>query len=125
MHTRTHAHAITSSNKVLERAAKQKKDKHLDACLERRRTFAPWAYYVDGMTWKEAKAFEKRVVLLLAKKLGQQYSKMVGFVHTRMPLAVVHSNTLLLRGARGGRLMKPLLHDGAAFDALDRGVNES
>ena len=41
-----------------------------------------------------------------------------------MSLAVVRSNTLLLRGARGGRSMIPLLHDGAAFDALDRGMNE-
>ena len=43
----------------------------------------------------------------------------------RISLAVVRSNTLLLRGARGGKSMRPLLHDGAAFDALDRGMNES
>ena len=110
---------------MLERAAKKKKDKYLDACLERRRTFAPLAYSVDGMACKEAKAFEKRVASLLAMKLGRQYSKMVGFVRARMSLAVVRSNTLLLRGARGGRLMRLLLHDGAAFDALDRGMNES
>ena len=52
-------------------------------------------------------------------------SEMVGSVRARMSLAVVRLNTFLLRGARGGRSMRPLLHDGAVFDALDRGVNES
>ena len=117
--------ASSASKKVLERAAKKKKDKYLDACLERRGTFAPLTYSVDGMACKEAKAFEKRVASLLATKLGRQYSKMMGFVRARMSLTVVRSNTLLLRGARGGRSMIPLLHDGAAFDALDREVNES
>ena len=54
--------------KVLERAAKVKKDKYLTACLERRHTFMPFVYSVDGMACKEALAFEKRVVSLLASK---------------------------------------------------------
>ena len=31
----------------------------------------------------------------------------------------------LLHGANAGRPMRPLLHDGATFDALDRGMNQS
>ena len=54
--------------KVLERAAKVKKDKYLTACLERRHTFMPFVYSVDGMACKEALAFEKCVVSLLASK---------------------------------------------------------
>ena len=68
------SYASCASKKVLERAAKKKKDKYLEACLERRRTFAPLAYSVDGMACKEAKTFEKRVASLLATKLGQQYT---------------------------------------------------
>ena len=77
------------------------------------------------MACKEAKAFEKWVTSLLATKLGRKYSEMVGFVRARMSLAVVCSNTLLLHGARGRRLLRPLLHDGAAFDALERGMNDT
>ena len=86
------SYASSSSKKVLERAAKKKKkkkDKYLDDCLERRRTFAPLAYSVDGMACKKAKPFEKRMASLLAKKLGRHHSEMVGFVHIRMSLAVV------------------------------------
>ena len=38
-----------SSEKVLERAAKVKKSKYLEACLERQRSFMPLVYSVDGM----------------------------------------------------------------------------
>ena len=47
--------------KVLERAAKAKKAKYLQACPDRRRSFTPLVYSVDGMACKEAKAFEKRI----------------------------------------------------------------
>ena len=37
------SYARSSSKKVLERAAKKKKDKYLGACLERRHMFTPLA----------------------------------------------------------------------------------
>lgn len=72
----------SSSTNVLETAAKVKKDKYLQACLERRRTFTPLVYSVDGMTAKEAQAFEKRVASLLATKTERQHREMVGFIHS-------------------------------------------
>ena len=110
-----------TSRKVLEKAAKVKKDKYLDACLERRRSFVPLIYSVDGMACKEALAFEKRVASLLAEKWDRQYSEMVGFVRGRMSLAVIRSNTRLLRGARGGKARRPDIEDSAGMEAL--GVN--
>jgi hypothetical protein len=109
-----------ASAKVLERAAKVKKDKYLIACLERRRTFMPLVYSVDGMACKEALAFEKRVASLLASKWNRPYSEMVGFVRGRMSLAVIRSNTMLLRGARAGRAWKPVIEDSAGVEALGR-----
>ena len=109
-----------SSSKVLERAAKVKKDKYLIACLERRRTFMPLVYSVDGMACKEALAFEKRVASLLASKWNRPYSEMVGFVRGRMSLAIIRSNTMLLRGARAGRAWKPVIEDSAGVEALGR-----
>ena len=109
-----------ASAKVLERAAKVKKDKYLIACLERRRTFMPLVYSVDGMACKEALAFKKRVASLLASKWNRPYSEMVGFVRGRMSLAVIRSNTMLLRGARAGRAWKPVIEDSAGVEALGR-----
>jgi hypothetical protein len=116
--TDSKSYASSSSEKVLERAAKLKKDKYLAACLERRRSFVPLVYSVDGMPCKEAKAFERRVASLLAAKWDRPYSEMVGFVRTRMSVAIVRSNTLLLRGARAARAERPLIEDAAALNAM-------
>jgi hypothetical protein len=113
------SYSSSSSAKVLEKAAREKKRKYLEACLERRRSFAPLVYSVDGMACKEAVAFEKRVASLLASKLDRRYSEMVGFVKSRMSLSIIRSNTLLLRGARAGRSLRPVIADGAAFEAMD------
>ena len=72
------------------------------------------------MACKEARAWEKRIASLLANKHDRQYSEMVGFVRSRMSLAIIRSNTMLLRGARQGRAFRPELDDSAAFDALSR-----
>ena len=118
--TDANSYKQTSSEKVLEKAAKRKKDKYLDACLERRRSFVPLVYSVDGMACKEARAWEKRVASLLASKMDRPYSEMCGFVRSRMSLAIVRSNTLLLRGQRAHRALRPVLEDGASFTALGR-----
>jgi hypothetical protein len=117
------SYAGSSSAKVLEKAAKAKKDKYEAACIARRRTFTPLVYSVDGMACKEALAFEKRLASLMATKHERRYSEMVGFVRAQMSLAVIRSNTLLLRGARVGRAWRPELLDGAAFSAME-GVRE-
>ncbi len=56
------------SKKVLESAARRKKDKYEGACLERRRDFTPMIYSVDGMADKHAQAAERRIAGMLAAK---------------------------------------------------------
>ena len=106
--------------KLLEAAAKEKKDKYLEACLERRRSFAPLVYSVDGMAAKEARAFEKRIASLLATKWDRRYSELCGIVRARMSLAVVRNNTLLLRGTRMGKSATFQAEDGAALQGVER-----
>jgi hypothetical protein len=115
------SYASSSSEKVLERAAKAKKAKYLDACLERRRSFTPLVYSVDGMACKEARAWEKRVASLIASKMDRSYSEMVGFVRARMSLAIVRMNTHLLRGSRVPFNRRPAIQDEAAFETMDCG----
>ena len=86
--------------KVLARHEKEKKDKYLDACVERRRQFTPLVYSVDGLMGTEARAATKRLASLLANKWKRAYSDVCGYVHSRQSLALVRATSLCLRGAR-------------------------
>jgi hypothetical protein len=110
-----------SSENVLAMHAKGKKDLYLRACVERRRSFAPLVYSVDGMAAKEAQAFEKRIASLLAVKWNRHYSEMCGFVRARMALAVVRGVTLKLRGSRCRKAWRPEWADSAAVEGAVRG----
>ena len=103
------------SAKVLERAAKAK---YLHPCLDWRRSFTPLVYSVDGMACKEAKSFEKRIACFLEEKWDQPYSEMVGYVRGRMGMAIIWSNTVLLRGARVHKRTVPWVWDDAEYEAV-------
>ena len=57
-------------------------------------------YSADGIPGAEALAAQKRLAALLSYNLKREYSEMCGFVWARMSLAIVISNSLLLRGPR-------------------------
>ena len=79
---------------------KEKKDLYLQACLEHRQTFTPMVYFADGIPGVKALATQKRLAALLIYKLKQEYSEMCGFLRTSISLAIVRSNSLILRGPR-------------------------
>mgnify|MGYP006186617991 CR=1 FL=1 len=106
-----------SSAKLLERFAREKRDKYEGACLERRKDFTPLCYSVDGMPCEAARSAERRLASLLAAKWDRQYSEMVNFVRTRMSLSVVRSNTLLLRSERAHSWKRRAPEDGTAAAA--------
>jgi hypothetical protein len=99
-HTDAKSYGNCESKKVLEGVARRKKEKYEEACLKRHQDFTPMIYSIDGMADKHAQAPEKRIAGLLAAKWARQYSQMACFVRTRMCLAIVRSNTLLLPGGR-------------------------
>ena len=57
-------------------------------------------YSADGITGAEALDAQKSLAALLSYKLKWEYSEMCSFVRARMSLAIVRSNSLLLRGPR-------------------------
>ena len=104
--------------KALEKAEKEKKDMYLQACLERRRNFTPMVYSAGGIPGAEALAAQKRLAAQLSYKLKREYLEMCGFVRARLLLAIVRSNSLLLRGNhnKGARIRKRSeLTDGAVM----------
>ena len=78
-------------------------------------------YSVDGIPRAEALDAQKRLAALLNYKLKQEYSEMCGFVRARMLLAIVRSNSLILRSPhkKGARIrQQPELTDGAVMALL-------
>jgi hypothetical protein len=115
------SHRGRAPDAVLRQMEKEKKDKHLAACLARRRHFTPLVYSSDSVPGAEAKAAERRLASLLANKLKREYPEMCGFVRARMAMAVVRSNSLLLRGARDHEARiwsRPEMEDGAALSLM-------
>ncbi|KAL7478164.1 LOW QUALITY PROTEIN: hypothetical protein ACHAW6_003945 [Cyclotella cf. meneghiniana] len=102
--TDARSYANTSSNKVLERASKEKVRKYEQACLTQRWDFTPLVYSVDGLASKDARNAEHCLASALATKWGRSYSDMANFVSTPMSLAIIRLNTLLLRGDRNHSL---------------------
>ena len=109
----------TDPDNVLARHEKLKKGKYLGRCLKMRRHFTPLVYSCDGVPGTETAAAEKQLARLLAEKWTRDYSEMCGYVRTRMALAVVRSNTMMLRGPRTKPICtRPIFDDGAGFQII-------
>ncbi|KAL7474021.1 hypothetical protein ACHAW6_000025, partial [Cyclotella cf. meneghiniana] len=123
--TNSHSYGNTSSSKilVLEHHAKEKKDEYETACLNRRRDFTPLVYSVDGMALKDTRTAERRIAWLLAKKWSCTYSDMANFIHTRMSLAIVRSNMLLLHCNRTSPMGRHTPSDGSSATCTDQLCN--
>ena len=78
-------------------------------------------YSADGIPGAEALATQKRLAALLKYMLNQEYSEMCGFVRSMISLAIVRSNSLLLRGPHNKGVniwQQPELMDGAVMELL-------
>ena len=82
----------------------------------------PLVYLVDGLPGQRAKAAEKRLAALLASKWDRPYSDVMNFVRVRMSLAVVRSNTLLLRTERAKSKYQCRAPEGAEACMSGRGL---
>ena len=99
---------------MLEAQEEEKKRKYLATCRELRKDFTPLVYSVDGVPGREARSAERRIASQLAEKWDRPYSQMVHYVRCRMSIAIVRSNTLLLRGTRDRKEPRPFVNNGAA-----------
>ena len=73
---------------------------------------------MDGIPGAEELAAQKSLDALISYKLKREYSEMCGFVRARISLAIVRSNSLILRGPwdKGARIwQRPELTDGAVM----------
>ncbi|KAL7463368.1 hypothetical protein ACHAXS_003783 [Conticribra weissflogii] len=107
---------------ILNQSESNKKTKYEDACHQRRRDFTPIIYSVDGLPSKGTTLAEKRLSQLLQNKLQIPYSQAMFLVRSRMSIALVRCNSILLRTSRD-RLnnphpRRPIIPDGAAVSSF-------
>ena len=110
--------------KVLETQEKEKKDKYLRKCLERRKHFTPLVFSVDGMAGREAKKAMKHLASMLAEKWERPHGQMVHFVKTKMAISLCRSVTLMLRGGRIRGPDRITICSGDAMECLQTGHDE-
>ena len=87
-------------HKVLAKHEKEKKDKYVEPCLARRRTFTPLVFSVDGLRGTEASSATKKLASRLSAKWKRTYGEVCGFVRSRLAFTLVRTTSLCLRGAR-------------------------
>ena len=93
-------HRGQDPHKILAKHEKEKKDKYVDACLARRRTFTPLVFSVDGLRGTEASAATKKLASRLSAKWKRTYSEVCGFVRSRLSITLVRTTSMCLRGSR-------------------------
>ena len=102
----------STSAKMLEKAAREKKAKHKKS-LPRAAALFHGACLLSRWDGRQGcQSLQKRIANLLAEKWNREYSSIAVRVKTWMALAVVCSNTLLLRGSRARYSWKPNDVDG-------------
>jgi hypothetical protein len=97
----------TDPQKVLRRHEKEKKDKYNALCVARRRHFTPLVFSVDGLQGTEATAASKRLASRLAAKWHRAYSEVVGYVRSRLSVALARSASRCLRADRDPPARQP------------------
>ena len=107
---------------ILDQSESNKKIKYEDACHQRRRDFTPIIYSVDGLPSKGTALAEKRLAQLLQNKLLIPYSQAMFLVRSRMSIALVRCNSILLRTSRdrtnNPHPRRPIIPDGAAVSSF-------
>ncbi|KAL7528607.1 LOW QUALITY PROTEIN: hypothetical protein ACHAXR_002530 [Thalassiosira sp. AJA248-18] len=100
--TDSKSYSASSSSNVLEKVTKEKKDKYMEAWLKRRQVVYSFGLLGgwDGVQGDEGLREVRGVVTCKQARPFAQGDG--GFVRSRMPLAIIWSNTLLLHGARRG-----------------------
>ena len=79
---------------------KAKKRTYLQHCLDRKRSFTPLVFSVDGLFSSECLAAVRRLAFLLAEKWSRKYSAVCGYVRARLQLALVRASGRCLRTER-------------------------
>ena len=94
------AHRDRTSEAVLKTAERSKKKKDLAHCQQQRRHFTPFIVSTDRLLGDEANAVVKRLATVLSQKWETAYSRVCGWLRSRIGIAIVQATHRCLRGSR-------------------------
>ena len=96
--------ALSHRNKYPEKclwtAEKYKKKNYLYSCPRKCRHFYPYVILADRILGVEIEAGRKRISSSLARKWKHPYSRMCGYVNSRVVITLVRSTYSCIRGSR-------------------------
>ena len=104
---------------ALAAVEREKINKHKQDCLDNRADFVPLAFSADGSMGEQAKKYLQRVGKVLAAKWEKSYSEVMGFIMSRVSIAVARAVSMCIRGSRNpfkGRTW--YMQDGAALAVM-------
>ena len=78
-------------DKLLEGWYNTKKEKHIQACYNQRRTFSLFVLSVDGMMGKEALVVLSTFIQLMDAKLNKPILHVTGWINDQVAIAAVRS----------------------------------
>ena len=88
--------------KIYEMHEREKKTAYNQRIIQvERATFTPLVFSTMGGMAKECTKYHKRVAELISNKTGEEYSKVMNFVRTRVRFTLLKSTLIAIRGERG------------------------
>ena len=75
----------------------EKKRKFCDACTERRATFTPLCFSVDGLVGDEAACFLKHLGRSLSVTWERHYGEVIRWLRARLAFALVQATNVCIR----------------------------
>ena len=98
--TGTKYHSRKTPEECLQEAERGKKRMYLEACLQQRRHFSPFAASVGGLLGVEARETLKMITSCLATKWRQPYLRTCEYVNSRIAINLVWATHRCIRGSR-------------------------
>ena len=120
VNTDANSHSVKTPKKCLQEAERGKKRMYLVVCLQQRREFSPSVALMDGLLGAEATETLKRTSSGLDTKWWKPYSRMCGYVKSRIAITLVRTTHWCIRGSRVPahwiRLQQPQWEDGSRIN---------
>ena len=102
VHPNSPSYRGKSIDKVYELHEKEKKRTYNQRIIQvEKATFTPLVFSTMGGMAKECTKYHKKLAELLSSKTGEDYSKVVNFMRTRLRFTLLKSTLIAIRGDRG------------------------
>ena len=83
-------------HKIMSQHERSKKEKYIEACLERRRHFMPLVFSVEGVMGEERKEATEQLTDVLSKKWYMEYLETFGYTRARLSVNLVCAFSFLV-----------------------------